>query len=99
MSGANLQEIDRLDPQAIIVDSVQTVFSMKLESAPGSVSQVREVAGQFLMLAKNRTVPVFLIGHVTKDGAMAGPKHSNTLSIRCFISKANAITIIASFAR
>jgi len=68
------QEIDRLDPQAIVVDSVQTVFSMKLESAPGSVSQVREVAGQFLMLAKNRAVPVFLIGHVTKDGSIAGPK-------------------------
>jgi DNA repair protein RadA/Sms len=68
------QEIDRLDPQAVVVDSVQTVFSMKLESAPGSVSQVREVAGQFLILAKNRSVPVFLIGHVTKDGAIAGPK-------------------------
>ncbi len=68
------QEIDRLDPQAVVVDSVQTVFSMKLESAPGSVSQVREVASQFLMLAKNRAVPVFLIGHVTKDGAIAGPK-------------------------
>jgi DNA repair protein RadA/Sms len=68
------EEIDRLEPQAIIVDSVQTVFSMKLESAPGSVSQVREVAGQFLMLAKNHTVPVFLIGHVTKEGAIAGPK-------------------------
>lgn len=68
------QEIDRLEPEAVIVDSVQTVFSMKLESAPGSVSQVREVAGQFLMLAKNRAIPVFLIGHVTKDGAIAGPK-------------------------
>lgn len=68
------EEIDRLEPQAIIVDSVQTVFSMKLESAPGSVSQVREVAGQFLMLAKNHTVPVFLIGHVTKEGTIAGPK-------------------------
>ena len=68
------EEIDRLDPEAIVVDSVQTVFSTKLESAPGSVSQVREVAGQFLMLAKNRTIPVFLIGHVTKDGAIAGPK-------------------------
>jgi DNA repair protein RadA/Sms len=68
------EEIDRLDPQAIIVDSVQTVFSMKLESAPGSVSQVREVAGQFLILAKNRTIPVFLIGHVTKEGMIAGPK-------------------------
>jgi DNA repair protein RadA/Sms len=68
------ETIDSLDPKAIVVDSVQTVFSMKLESAPGSVSQVREVAGQFLMLAKNRTVPVFLIGHVTKEGAIAGPK-------------------------
>jgi DNA repair protein RadA/Sms len=68
------QQIDRLNPQAVVVDSVQTVFSMKLESAPGSVSQVREVAGQFLMLAKNRSLPVFLIGHVTKDGAIAGPK-------------------------
>jgi DNA repair protein RadA/Sms len=68
------EEIDRLEPQAIIVDSVQTIFSMKVESAPGSVSQVREVAGQFLILAKNRTLPVFLIGHVTKDGAIAGPK-------------------------
>jgi DNA repair protein RadA/Sms len=67
-------EIDSLSPDAIIVDSVQTVFSMKLESAPGSVSQVREVAGHFLMLAKSRTIPVFLIGHVTKDGAIAGPK-------------------------
>jgi DNA repair protein RadA/Sms len=68
------QEIDRLEPHAIVVDSVQTVFSMKLESAPGSVSQVREAAGQFLMLAKNRSIPVFLIGHVTKDGSIAGPK-------------------------
>ena len=67
-------EIEHLDPQAVVVDSVQTVFSSKLESAPGSVSQVREVAGQFLMLAKNRTVPVFLIGHVTKEGVIAGPK-------------------------
>ena len=68
------EEIDRLEPLAIVVDSVQTVFSLKLESAPGSVSQVREVAGQFLILAKNRTIPVFLIGHVTKEGTIAGPK-------------------------
>jgi DNA repair protein RadA/Sms len=68
------EEIDRLSPQAVIIDSIQTVFSEKIESAPGSVSQVREVAGQFLMLAKNLGVPVFLIGHVTKEGAIAGPK-------------------------
>lgn len=68
------EEIDRLQPQAVIVDSVQTIYSEKLESAPGSISQVREVAGQFLLLAKNLGVPVFLIGHVTKEGAIAGPK-------------------------
>ena len=67
-------EIERSEPGAIIVDSIQTVFSEKIESAPGSVSQVREVAGQFLMLAKNRDIPVFLIGHVTKEGSIAGPK-------------------------
>ncbi len=67
-------EIERMSPGAIIVDSIQTVFSSNIESAPGSVSQVREVAGQFLLLAKNRTIPVFLIGHVTKEGSIAGPK-------------------------
>jgi DNA repair protein RadA/Sms len=67
-------EIDRIKPGAVIVDSVQTVFSGSIESAPGSVSQVREVAHQFLMLAKNRALPVFLIGHITKEGAIAGPK-------------------------
>ncbi|MBS1788592.1 MAG: DNA repair protein RadA [Acidobacteria bacterium] len=67
-------EIERLQPKAVIIDSVQTIFSEKLESAPGSVSQVREVAGQFLLLAKNLDVPVFLIGHVTKEGTIAGPK-------------------------
>jgi DNA repair protein RadA/Sms len=68
------REIDRVNPGAIIVDSIQTVFSSSIESAPGSVSQVREVAHQFLMLAKNHGVPVFLIGHITKEGSLAGPK-------------------------
>jgi DNA repair protein RadA/Sms len=67
-------EVERLSPAAIVVDSIQTVFSAMIESAPGSVSQVREAAHQFLMLAKNRTIPVFLIGHITKDGSIAGPK-------------------------
>ncbi len=71
---AIFDEIERAEPGVIIVDSIQTVFSPRIESAPGSVSQVREVAGQFLMLAKNRGIPVFLIGHVTKEGAIAGPK-------------------------
>lgn len=67
-------QVAKLKPGAIIIDSVQTIFSEKLESAPGSVSQVREVAGQFLLLAKQMTIPVFLIGHITKEGTLAGPK-------------------------
>lgn len=67
-------QVERLQPGAIIVDSIQTVFSSLLETAPGSVSQVREVAHQFLLLAKNRGLPVFLIGHITKEGSIAGPK-------------------------
>ena len=69
-----IKEIERLKPGAVIVDSIQTVFSRAIESAPGSVSQVREVAHQFLMLAKSRGVPIFLIGHITKEGSIAGPK-------------------------
>jgi DNA repair protein RadA/Sms len=69
-----IKEIDRLKPRAIIVDSIQTVFSGAIDSAPGSVSQVREVAHQFLVLAKNRGIPIFLIGHITKEGSIAGPK-------------------------
>src|SRR5213078_4060117 len=69
-----LREVDRLKPAAIIVDSIQTTFSTEIESAPGSVSQIREVAAQFLLLAKTRGTPVFLLGHVTKEGSMAGPR-------------------------
>ncbi|MFV0389024.1 MAG: DNA repair protein RadA [Pyrinomonadaceae bacterium] len=69
-----LVETSRLTPDLVIVDSVQTVFSGKLESAPGSVSQVREVASEFMMFAKGTGTTVFLIGHVTKEGAIAGPK-------------------------
>ncbi len=68
------REIERTQPSALIVDSIQTTFSSEIESAPGSISQIREVAAQFLMLAKTRGIPVFLIGHVTKDGSIAGPR-------------------------
>jgi len=61
-------------PDVVVVDSVQTMFSEALDSAPGSVSQVRHVAMQFLNLAKSRDLAVFLVGHVTKDGSIAGPR-------------------------
>ncbi len=69
-----LNAAERLKPGYVIVDSIQTVFSERVESAPGSVSQVREVAGELMMFAKRSATPVFLVGHVTKDGSIAGPK-------------------------
>jgi DNA repair protein RadA/Sms len=66
--------VQRLKPKVLIIDSIQTMFTPALESAPGSVSQVRESAGRFMMLAKGSGIPVFLVGHVTKDGAIAGPR-------------------------
>ncbi|MEK6774619.1 MAG: DNA repair protein RadA [Bdellovibrionota bacterium] len=61
-------------PHVLVVDSIQTVFLPELQSAPGSVSQVRECAGRLMSLAKQKGITVFLIGHVTKDGSIAGPK-------------------------
>ena len=69
-----IEEIDRIKPSFVIVDSIQTVFSMKLQSAPGSVAQVRQAATDLLFTAKSRNLPTILVGHVTKDGSLAGPK-------------------------
>ena len=68
------QEIKKLKPQLIIVDSVQTLHTPFIESSPGSVSQIRECAAEFQRFAKETDTPVFLIGHITKDGSIAGPK-------------------------
>jgi DNA repair protein RadA/Sms len=67
-------ELEQVKPAFFILDSVQTTFSETLDSAPGSVSQVRHVATRCLNLAKSRGIATFLIGHVTKDGSIAGPK-------------------------
>jgi DNA repair protein RadA/Sms len=69
-----LEEIARLKPALVVIDSVQTVFSLKFQSAPGSIGQVREAATQFLFAAKGQNIPTILVGHVTKDGSLAGPK-------------------------
>jgi DNA repair protein RadA/Sms len=67
-------EIKKLRPQLIIVDSIQTLESPFIDSSPGSVSQIRECAAEFQQFAKETDTPVFLIGHITKDGTIAGPK-------------------------
>ena len=69
-----LDEVTRLNPALLIVDSIQTVFSLKLQSAPGSIGQVREAATHLLFTAKGTNLPTFLVGHITKDGSLAGPK-------------------------
>ncbi len=67
-------QIAELNPDLLIIDSIQTIFSAKIDSSPGSVSQIRESTAELLRFAKDSATPVFLIGHITKDGMIAGPK-------------------------
>ncbi len=69
-----LLQTQNVKPQLIIIDSIQTVYSEQIESSPGSVSQIRECAGSLLKFAKESAIPIILIGHITKDGSLAGPK-------------------------
>jgi DNA repair protein RadA/Sms len=71
---AILEHIAQTSPKFLIVDSIQTVYLEEMQSAPGSVSQVRECAARFQEVAKGQNIPVFLIGHVTKTGVIAGPR-------------------------
>lgn len=68
------EALNRLKPALVVVDSIQTVLSSHLTSAPGSISQVRECTLQLMQLAKSTLTPIFIIGHVTKEGTVAGPK-------------------------
>lgn len=69
-----LDEISKKDYKFVIIDSIQTLFSDKISSAPGSVSQVREITFELMRLAKNREIAIFIIGHITKEGSIAGPR-------------------------
>ncbi len=69
-----LVQADSLEPDIVIIDSVQTMFTQTIESSPGSISQIKEVAARFLRYAKETGTPVLLIGHITKEGSIAGPK-------------------------
>jgi DNA repair protein RadA/Sms len=69
-----LAQAERLAPKLLVVDSIQTVFSSKMTSGAGTISQVREAANQIFRFAKSRQIPTFLVGHITKDGSLAGPK-------------------------
>jgi len=67
-------QLDDVKPRSLVIDSIQTVFLPELESAPGSVAQVRECGARLMTLAKGRSIATFLVGHVTKEGALAGPR-------------------------
>jgi DNA repair protein RadA/Sms len=67
-------QLDEAKPRGLVIDSIQTVFLPELESAPGSVAQVRECGARLMTLAKGRGLATFLVGHVTKEGALAGPR-------------------------
>ncbi len=69
-----VEYIKKLKPQAVIIDSIQVIFDPGISSSPGSVSQVRECAGVLTQLAKTTDTSIFIIGHVTKEGALAGPR-------------------------
>ena len=69
-----LQDIQTLRPSAAVVDSIQTIYSSELPSTPGSISQVREASSRLLYVAKHLSIPIFLVGHVTKEGFIDGPK-------------------------
>ena len=68
------KQIDQVEPNVVVIDSIQTLHSAQIESAPGSVSQVRECTAELLRFAKETNTPVFIVGHITKDGSIAGPK-------------------------
>ena len=78
LTETNVQNIfkqaEQIQPELLVIDSIQTLYSSQIESSPGSISQVRESTAQLLRYAKQTNVPVFLIGHITKDGSIAGPK-------------------------
>lgn len=69
-----IQDIQSLKPSTVVIDSIQTIYSTDFPSPPGSISQVREGSNRLIYLAKNLSIPVFLVGHVTKEGSIAGPK-------------------------
>src|SRR5690606_22320988 len=69
-----IQQISEIEPDLIIIDSIQTLYTNIIDSSAGSISQIKECTGQLLKVAKTTGVPIFIIGHITKDGNIAGPK-------------------------
>lgn len=69
-----LSEADKINPDLIVIDSIQTIYTELSDSAPGSITQIRATAGELLKFSKTKSIPVIVIGHITKEGSIAGPK-------------------------
>ncbi|MFC7061795.1 DNA repair protein RadA [Halobacillus seohaensis] len=69
-----INQIEAIEPKFVVIDSIQTIFKEDVTSAPGSVSQVRECTSQLMRIAKTKGIPIFIVGHVTKEGSIAGPR-------------------------
>src|SRR5699024_4722429 len=67
-------QIEQIKPAFVVIDSIQTIFREEVTSAPGSVAQVRESTSELMRIAKTNGIPIFIVGHVTKEGAIAGPR-------------------------
>ena len=89
-----IRETDALEPDILIVDSIQTVYRPELQSAPGGTTQIKECAMMLMQYAKRRSVTIFIVGHVNKEGTLAGPK-----ILECYISRENRPARSAACAR
>ncbi|MDC3417768.1 DNA repair protein RadA [Aquibacillus salsiterrae] len=69
-----VNQIEYINPSLVVIDSIQTIYRDEITSAPGSVSQVRECTSELMRIAKNKHIPIFIVGHVTKEGSIAGPR-------------------------
>ena len=72
--GAVIAHIDSVKPELLVIDSIQTISSSTVDGSPGGVTQVREIAAALIRIAKERSITLVLVGHVTKDGSIAGPR-------------------------
>lgn len=90
-------EVERLKPNFLIIDSIQTIMTPEIQSTQGSVSQVREVTGELMQIAKTNDIATFIVGHVTKEGQLAGPRMLEHMLIRCCILKENEIIHLEFF--
>ena len=88
-----LEQADAMTPSLLVIDSIQTMYTGDIDAAPGSVSQVRECTSRLLRFCKERNIPTVIIGHVTKEGNIAGPSYVRTYGgCSAFTLKANGLT-------